>query len=347
MAGTRCGLIRWIRLFLAILAGLSVGSGHATMPMGTGSTPDNWRDDFRRPKNIPFPDDNPYGAAKATLGRALFFDPALSGTGTRSCASCHQPGLSWGDGLAHAVGSGGRMALRSPTLLNLAWIDAFGWDGKFDSIEAVAFSAILGHGNMDQTEPRLLARLAAIPGYARAFERAFADAAISRRNVELALATFERTIVSAPTPFDRWIEGDEAAISDPAKRGFEVFRGRGHCAECHSGWNFTDGSFQDIGLPGTDIGRGALFANSVALRHAFKVPTLRDVARRMPYMHDGSVPTLAAVVDLYDGGGTDRPSRSPLIRRLGLGAEDRRDLVEFLATLTGDPVAFASPVLPR
>lgn len=337
-----------MRSFLVILAGLSGGAGSATLQPTTESAPENWRDEFRRPKSTPFPNDNLNSGAKLALGRALFFDPALSGAGTHSCATCHQPGLSWGDGLARAIGNGGdRMALRSPTLLNVAWADILGWDGKFDSVEAVAFTAILSPANMDQTEPRLLARLAAIPGYVEAFGLAFTDATISRRRVELALATFERTIVSAPAPFDRWIEGDETAISEPAKRGFSIFRGRGHCAECHAGWNFTDGSFQDIGLAGEAIGRGALFPDSIALRHAFKVPTLRDVARRMPYMHDGSVPTLDMVVVLYNAGGIDRPGRSPLIRRLELSAQDRRDLVEFLETLTGDPTPFASPVLPR
>lgn len=318
------------------------------MPPSPTPNLDDWRSAYQRPETIPFPASNPYSAAKAALGRALFFDPALSGDGTHSCATCHQPGLSWGDGLARAVGIGGnRLALRSPTLINVAWTDAGGWDGKFDTIESVAFAAILGHGNMSQTEPRLLERLNAIPGYVEAFQQSFFGLAISRNTVELALATFERTLVSPATPFDRWVAGDEAAISARAKAGFEVFRGRGHCADCHASWNFTEGAFFDIGLADADIGRGRLFPNSVALRHAFKVPTLRDVARRAPYMHDGSLLTLSAVVDFYDGAGIDRPSRSPLIRKLGLSAREKHDLIEFLATLTGDPVPFPVPVLPR
>ena len=147
---------------------LSVSNG--LIPVAPPPDPNEWRASYRRPETVPFPADNPYSAAKAALGRALFFDPALSGAGTHSCATCHQPGLSWGDGLARAIGTGGtRLALRSPTLLNVAWADAAGWDGKFEAIESVAFAAILGHGNMNQTEPRLLARLGAMPGYVEAF----------------------------------------------------------------------------------------------------------------------------------------------------------------------------------
>ncbi len=128
--------------------------------------------------------------------------------------------------------------------------------------------------------------------------------------VEMALATFERSIVSTEAPFDRWLNGDDSAIDAAAKRGFALFNGKANCAACHSGWAFTDASFHDIGTAhDDDIGRGRLFPSSAALKYAFKTPTLRDVAHRAPYMHDGSVPTLEAVIDLYDRGGIDRPSR--------------------------------------
>jgi cytochrome c peroxidase len=162
------------------------------------------------------------------------------------------------------------------------------------------------------------------------------------------MATFERTIVAAPAPFDRWIEGDESAIDASAKRGFALFNDKAGCANCHQGPSFTDDSFHDIGIaPEDDIGRGRLFPTSVKLMHAFKVPTLRDVARRAPYMHDGSLPTLAAVVDAYDSGGMARPSRSELIHPLGLSADEKRDLIAFLSTLTSDPRPFELPALPR
>jgi cytochrome c peroxidase len=305
--------------------------------------------DYQRPHEIPFPDEDPYSQAKADLGRALFFDPVLSGSGTRSCASCHNPGLSWGDGLPRAMGESQKpLLVRSPTLLNIAWIPVLGWDGKFRDLESVAFTPITGLGNMNRKEEDLLAALQAIPGYRAAFAKAFPEGTISRRHIEEALATFERTIVSGETPFDRWIAGDETAIGEAAEHGFELFNGKAQCAECHSGWNFTGGAFYDIGeAADDDIGRGRIFANSPKLQHAFKVPTLRDVARRAPYMHDGSIATLKDVIELYDRGGIERPSRSELIKPLNLTAREKADIIAFLETLTASPAAYAVPTLPR
>lgn len=310
------------------------------------------RDEYRRPAAaaIPFPEDNPYSAAKAELGRLLFFDPILSGSRSTSCATCHNPGLSWGDGLPRALGDrGAAMMLRSPATLNLAWLSRLGWDGKFPDLEAVTFAAIAGPANMNLAAAEAVARLAAIPDYVRAFSDAFGDGAVTTKRVELALATYERTLVSGEAPFDRWATGgDESAISAAAKRGFALFTGSAGCAGCHSGWAFTDGSFHDIGTAqGDDLGRGKLFPTSRALRYAFKVPSLRDVARRAPYMHDGAVPTLEAVIDLYDRGGIERPSRSPEIRPLHLTADQKADLVAFLRTLTSDPQPVPAPTLPR
>jgi cytochrome c peroxidase len=330
-------------------AAAAVGLAFAIVPRAEGSPQRAaWKALYHRPAGIPFPDDDPYSKAKDDLGRMLFFDPILSGARDRSCASCHNPGLSWGDGLPKAIGEK-PLTLRSPTLYNLAWSEVLGWDGKFRGLESVAFAPITSPANMNGNEDAIVAAVAAIPGYRTAFAAAFPeDSAPNRKTIEAALATFERTLVSSEAPFDRWIEGDEAAIGGAAKRGFDLFNGKARCAECHSGWNFTDGSFHDIGTAtGDDIGRARLFRNTVKLRYAFKVPTLRDVARRAPYMHDGSEPTLEAVIDLYDRGGIDRPSRSELIQPLGLSAEEKADLIAFLDTLTGKPEPFVEPVLPR
>jgi cytochrome c peroxidase len=305
--------------------------------------------DYQRPSEIPFPDEDPYSPQKAELGRTLFFDPILSGSGARSCASCHNPSLSWGDGLPRAIGENQKpLPQRSPTLLNIAWISVLGWDGKYPDLESVAFGPITAPGNMNRKETDLITALRAIPAYRAAFAESFPDGAISRAHIEQALATFERTIVSGDAPFDRWIAGDETAISEPAERGFGLFTGKAQCAECHSGWNFTGGAFYDIGQAATDdIGRGRLFSNSPKLQHAFKVPSLRDVSRRAPYMHDGSVATLAEVIDLYDRGGINRPSRSELIKPLHLTAQEKADLLAFLETLTASPTPVAVPALPR
>lgn len=308
------------------------------------------REKYRRPADISaFPDSNPYSQAKAELGRSLFFDPILSGSQVRSCATCHNPALSWGDGLPRAVGEKQeKLPLRSPTLLNVAQTPKLGWDGHFRDLESVAFGPITAAGNMNLPEKTLIDRLSAIPGYVEAFKATFGDREITRRRIELALATFERTIVSGEAPFDRWIAGDESAISESAKRGFVLFNGKAGCADCHQGPSFTDFSFHDIGIArDDDIGRGRLFPTSVKLKHAFKVPTLRDVARRAPYMHDGSLPTLEAVVDEYNSGGIDRPSRSSLIHPLGLTDDEKHDLIAFLKTLTGKPAPFEVPTLPR
>ena len=309
-----------------------------------------WKKLYERPEEVPFPADDAYSDAKASLGRMLYFDPILSGSSVRSCASCHSPSLSWGDGLPRAVGEGQKPLLtRAPTLLDVAWLEIFGWDGRFPDLESVAFKGpITSPALMNRKETDLVAALGAIPGYRHAFAAAFPGGAITGETIGAALATFERTIVAGEAPFDRWINGDERAISDTAKHGFDLFNGKAGCAECHSGWNFTDGAFYDVGTgKDEDIGRGRLFPNSPKLQYAFKVPTLRDVARRAPYMHDGSEATLAAVIDLYDRGGIDRPSRSELIKPLNLTAGEKADLIAFLESLTGDPAPFAMPMLPR
>ena len=319
-----------------IAAGLLVQICSAWPVLGADGT--EVRLQFRRPSEIPFPDDNPYSKAKTELGRKLFFDPGLSGTGSHACVTCHLPEVAWTDGNARAIGWAGTvLPLRSPSLLNVAWLDRLGWDGKFPDLESVAFTPLLSPANMHQTEPELLAKLQADPDYAAQFRTAFGGDGITRRRIELALANFERTIVSAVAPFDRWIDGDEQAIPETAKRGFVLFTGKANCVACHMSWNFTEGAFYDIGLAGDgEIGRGRAFPNSIKLRHAYKVPTLRDVARRGPYMHDGPLADLDAVIAFYNKGGRERPSRSELIRPLGLTDTERADLRAFLETLTGD-----------
>lgn len=304
---------------------------------------------FRRPAEIPFPANNPYSKAKSELGRLLFFDPILSGSGARSCATCHNPSLSWGDGLPRAVGENQKtLPLRSPTLINMAWVPLPGWFGKFRDLESVAFTPMLSPKLMNVKESDLIKNLSRIPGYRRLFAEAFPGGEINRRNIELAIATFQRTIVSGVAPFDRWIEGHETAISEQAKRGFDLFRTKAACVECHKGWNFTDGAFYDIGsaVKG-DIGRAKLFPKSTKLRYAFKTPTLRDVARRGPYMHNGAEPNLETVIDLYDKGGIERPSRSELIKPLKLTKQEKSDIVVFLNTLTSEATEISIPAVPR
>ncbi len=305
------------------------------------------RKQYHRPAQIPYPKDDPFSKAKFELGRVLFFDPLLSGSKVRSCATCHNPGLSWADGEPQAVGEK-QLPLRAPTLLNVAWTPKLGWDGHFRDLESDAIGPLSSPDNMNLPVHDLIERLSAIPGYVHVFNAAYGKGEITQQKIEQALATFERSIVSADAPLDRFIAGDQRAIEQSAKRGFALFNGKANCAVCHSGWAFTDSSFHDVGVAvGDDIGRGRLFPTSVKLKYAFKTPTLRDVTRRGPYMHDGSVATLNDVVALYNRGGIDRPSRDPEIHPLNLSDAEKADLVAFLGTLNGTPKPFAVPVLPR
>jgi cytochrome c peroxidase len=339
-------MLRWLRAFLLAATGLlTLAGAHAESP----SPVDKLRELYRRPAEIPFPASNPYSENKAKLGQTLFFDPILSRSRTRSCASCHNPSLSWTDGLQVALGEKlKRQTFKSPTLLNIAWIEPLGWDGHFHTLESVTFGPITTPSNMNSSEKLVISRLSENPGYVQMFEAAFGKGHITREKIELALATFQRTIVTPDAPFDRWIGGDELAIDSDAKAGFALFNGKANCSSCHSGWLFTDNSFHDIGVArGKDLGRGKLFPSSTALKYAFKTPTLRDVARRAPYMHDGSIGTLRGVIELYDRGGINRPSRSAQIVPLHLTEQEKHQLIAFLETLTSPAKPYAVPSLPR
>ncbi|HXU58650.1 MAG TPA: cytochrome c peroxidase, partial [Verrucomicrobiae bacterium] len=247
---------------------------------------------FVRPTEIPFPKTNPYTPGKAELGKTLFFDPRLSRVAVEACVSCHNPSFGWEDGRKTAVGDN-MLALRrnSPSILDRAWGQIFFWDGRAASLEAQATGPITSAGEMNMPMGVLLDRLKAIPGYQQRFNTVFPNEGITADNIAKAIATFERTVVSSVAPFDRWIAGDEKAISDEAKHGFVLFNTKGHCTACHSSWTFTDDSFHDIGLPEgevKDLGRAEIIKDVPELEHAFKTPGLRNIDQRAPYMHDGS-----------------------------------------------------------
>jgi cytochrome c peroxidase len=299
---------------------------------------------FRRPDGVPFPADNPYSEAKARLGQRLFFDPRLSGGGTLSCAGCHDPAKGWSDARRTGQGERGQaLARRTPHLWNLAWAEKLFWDGRADSLEHQATMPIDSPDEMDRRVSDLVAWLNGDADYKTAFAAAFPGAKeITARQLAAALATYERTLVSPETRFDRWIAGDESAMSDAAKRGFRLFAGAANCATCHSGWAFTDQAFHDIGLPGADRGRGAVL-DLRAADHAFKTPGLRDVVRRAPYMHNGALATLDAVLAHYETGIVQRPTLSKDLKRITLSEDDRRDLLAFLETLSAPGPVDAAP----
>lgn len=303
---------------------------------------------FTRLTSIPHPGDNAPSADRELLGRTLFFDPRLSGSGWISCASCHNPALSWGDGLPRAIGDGMKvLGRRTPTVLNLAWAELLFWDGRADSLEAQALGPIEAAGEMNMPLEKMLSVVQDIDGYRELFARGYPGEPIGKATVAKALANFERTLVSGQSPFDRWIAGDESAISGEAKTGFDVFNTKGKCASCHEGWSFTDHGFHDIGVANDDLGRGKLLKLE-AMQHAFKTPTLRNCAHRAPYLHDGSEATIEDVVEFYDRGGrAQRPSLAPDIQKLHLTAGEKRALVQFLRTLTSNDPPVIVPVLPR
>jgi len=318
-------------------------------PVAAQGDPAGLKAQYRRPAEIPFPQSNPYTPEKAALGKALYFDPRLSGHQNMNCASCHNPSFGWEVPLKGAIGAQNTMLGRNaPTVLNLAWgKDHYFWDGRAKTLEEQALGPIQADVEMNMNLKDLVARLQGIPEYKKWFEIAFPKEGLSADTIAKSIATFERTVVSGYAPFDAWVEGDEKAISDSAKRGFALFTGKARCAECHTGWNFTDNKFHDIGVATKDLGRGKLQPDDPKAKHAFKTPGLRDITQRAPFMHDGSIPDLEAVMVHYVSGGIDRPSRSPLMRAVELSPQEVTDVVEFLKTLTGTKQVVSLPVLPN
>jgi cytochrome c peroxidase len=311
-------------------------------------TIDQLRVEYRRPKFIPFPKDNPYTLEKASLGKKLFFDTRLSAANLLSCATCHNPAYGFGDGQPTGVGHGMKaLGRRSPTIINAAYGLVFMWDGRAGSLEEQALGPIRADVEMNLPLDQLLERLKSIPEYGPLFEAAFPNQGIVPDAIAKAIATYERTVVSGRAPFDEWIDGDDKAISEEAKRGFLSFNTKAKCSSCHSGWNFTDDSFHDIGLPSEDIGRGKFLPEVLKMERAFKTPGLREITRRGPYMHDGAVKSLEAVVAHYVKGGIERPSRSELMKPVALSAQEQSDLIVFMKTLTSRVDPTAIPVLPR
>jgi cytochrome c peroxidase len=295
--------------------------------------------DYRRLPPLAVP--NP---ALAALGRQLFFDPLISASGKTSCASCHAPELGWTVKDAHPTNDSGKPSGRkSQPLIGIGHTGnaPAGWDGRNASLEAQAKNSI-ATGSMSMRETptpvkveTIVERVSSSPDYVAKFNAALAGKPIDIDAITQAIAAFERTIEPGPSPFDRWIGGDEAAISPAAKRGFALFTGKGGCSACHSGWRFTDDQFHDIGTTTTDLGRGREVKDA-HLNYAFKTPTLRSVALRAPYMANASLATLDDVVKFYEKGGIARESRSPLLMPIGLTDQERADLVAFMESLTGD-----------
>jgi cytochrome c peroxidase len=328
-----------------VAAGFVLTSGAAQAPAGDNAAAlAALKATFRRPTSIPFPANNPFSEEKRALGERLFSDVRLSASGGLACATCHQRTLGFADGRIRSLGASGKpLGRHTPTLWNLAWASHVFWDGRARSLEEQVTNPIESSDEMGQKMEPLIERLRIEAIYAEAFKQAFPeDPRVTRENLAKAIATYERTFLSPVTRFDRWIEGDETALTQEEVRGFRIFAGKAGCANCHSGFAFSDQAFHDTGLPDDDRGRGAILRLPAA-EHAFKTPGLREVARSAPYMHDGSLATLDEVVRHYESGVADRPTLSPdLPRRLSITDAERAALVAFLGTLTSED----EPALP-
>jgi cytochrome c peroxidase len=318
----------------------------------TVPAPPGLQREWRLPATPPMPAENHSTPARVELGKVLFFDPRLSGSGATACASCHNPGLGWSDGLKTAIGAGGQVLGRAtPTIVNTAFNTQFMWDGRKKSLEDQALGPMQSKDEMDTDFAALFGRLRAMPGYVAMFEQAYPREGITEETIAKALAAFERTLVSNDSPFDRWLAGDTRALSPAQWRGFQVFLdpARGNCAACHSGPNFTDNGFHNIGLRSgskPDLGRFTVRA-VVSMKGAFKTPSLRDIELTAPYFRDGSAATLRDVVEHYVRGGEDRSNISPDMKPLKLSEQEKDDLVAFLRSLTGRRTAFVMPELPQ
>ena len=291
---------------------------------------------------VVIPADNPLTTEKVELGRILFFDKRLSQDNTIACASCHLAKNAFTDGKPVSTGIRGQKGGRSaPASFNRVFSSAQFWDGRADTLEAQSigpFTNPIEHGfpNYDV----MMAKMNKIPGYRKLFKEVFGDENITIENVGKAIASFQRTVLSGNSPGDRFDQGQEAgAISESAQKGLTLFRDKARCTKCHSGFNFTDEKFHNLGIGWDDnkVDLGRYMVTGIAEElGAFKTPTLREIARSAPYMHDGRFKTLEEVVNFYNKGGVKNPHQDPLVLPLELTDQEKSDLVAFLHTLNGE-----------
>ncbi|MEW5988809.1 MAG: cytochrome c peroxidase [Chloroflexota bacterium] len=327
----------------------------------------------------PFPLDNPYRPEKAELGKLLYFDTRLSGDGSLSCNSCHPASDgSWGVAGAVSFGYPGSSHWRnSSTLINVAYYTKLNWDGNRTSIEAQNDGAWSGAvaGNVDPAMAE--ERLAQIPEYVRRFNEVFGDSYPSYRHALMAVATFQRTLVSQNVPFDAFLQGDQSAISAAAQRGYTLFTGKGNCIACHDGALISDDSFHNLGVPEypgfqdnplvqitfrfqhwdkgvtedvyntATADLGLFYVTKLdSDRGKFRTPGLRDVCYTAPYMHNGAFNTLEEVIAFYNAGGGESDNKDPLLQPLNLTPAEQADLLAFLQSLCGDKIIVEAPELP-
>ncbi|VAX17916.1 Cytochrome c551 peroxidase [hydrothermal vent metagenome] len=314
--------------------------------------------------SVPVPKNNPLTKAKIKLGKKLFFDDMLSGDGSMSCASCHDPDQGWTTHTRYSPAYPTITERRnSPTLVNTAYAKVWIWDGRAGSLDKQALGPMKNPLHMNQNPGLVVEEIRAEPEYVVLFKEAF-NGKITPENIGKALASFERTIVSENSPFDKYMLGDKKALGVEAIKGLKLFKGKAGCVRCHNGPNFTDGQFHNLGVPEptdfhsagvqtslrfdlkrtknrdwmtitSDIGRATITKDKNDIGK-FKTPTLRHIAETPPYMHNGVFETLGEVLSFYNAGGGVHPNKSSLLKPLGLSEDQLAQLKAFLSSLTGE-----------
>jgi cytochrome c peroxidase len=324
-------------------------------------------------RDVPVPENNPQTVEKIELGKKLFFDRRLSGDGTMSCATCHDPEMAFTDGQALSLSYPTTKNWRNaPTLINIAFFKFLFYDGRVETLEDQALFPMMSAFEMNQNLDFLEEEIRVVPEYQAAFMRVFGGG-VTRERIAMAIAAFERTLISVNSPLDKYLRGDEAALSAQAKKGLDIFTGKGNCADCHYGVNLSDDKFYALNAPenpetekdprfiatmrfvakvyhyedyanlSEDPGRYLITKNRDDWK-AFRTPTLRDISKTGPYMHNGVMRTLDEVIEFFDKGGG---KGNTVLKPLNLTVDEKRSLKTFLVeALPGEDIIIQYPEVP-
>lgn len=287
--------------------------------------------------------------SRILLGKTLFFDPRLSSSGKISCSSCHQPSLNWTDGKARSTGHEGRTGKRNaPTIQNSYFYKKLFWDGRARDLADQAFAPIVSESEMNSEMPEVMMKLRRIKGYRELFRNAWGTEQINPERMTEAIATFEMTVQSAESDFDRFLKGNKRALSSSALRGLHLFRTKARCFNCHNGPLLTDNKFHDAGVILYPYDKNDLGLYKVTHQDAdkgkFRTPSLRDVLYTGPWFHDGTEKDMTVIIELYH---KSTPLPSGYRVHLELSGKEKKDLYAFLKAISAKATAVTMPVMPE